>query len=141
MTTRPVTISPDANMIDCAKIMKEKKIGSLIVKKDSRFIGILTEQDMVRRAILHNKDPLDTKAKDIMSTDVILDIFAAIKSMGDYDVRHLPVVDDGKLLGLITMKDILKVQPDLFEILIEKFDLAEESRKPINRIGKKRWSL
>ncbi|MBI2660295.1 CBS domain-containing protein, partial [Candidatus Woesearchaeota archaeon] len=50
------------------------------------------------------------------------------------NIRHLPVVDKGKMVGLLTIKDILKIEPSLFELLVEKFELREETRKPIDRI-------
>jgi len=59
------------------------------------------------------------------------DIFEAIRIMRDYDFRHLPVKHDGKIVGLITLKDILKIEPDLYEIMVEKIQLREEERKPI----------
>ena len=59
------------------------------------------------------------------------DIYDALKVMRDFNVRHLPVLDKGKFLGFLTIKDILKIQPQLFEIIVEKFELREESRKPV----------
>ena len=77
--------------------------------------------------------------KEFMATKLVtftedMDIFEALAVMRDYEVRHLPVVDEGRLLGLVTMKDILKIEPDLFDILVEKMEIAEESRKPINTL-------
>ena len=52
--------------------------------------------------------------------------------MRDMNIRHLPVTDGSKMLGLLTLKDILKIEPQLFDLLVEKFELREEARKPIN---------
>ncbi|MBD3318381.1 CBS domain-containing protein [Candidatus Woesearchaeota archaeon] len=142
MTMRPVVVEPKKNLVHCAKLMAARHIGSLIVKDGDRFAGIITEQDMVRRAIAHNLNPEKTEVEKVMTTDVVLahpnmDIVQAMNIMRDYDVRHLPVVDNGRLLGLVTVKDILKIEPDLFDILVEKFEIAEASRKPINNpVGK-----
>ena len=54
--------------------------------------------------------------------------------MRDNNIRHLPVVENNEMVGLLTIKDILKIEPDLFDLIVEKFELKEENRKPINRI-------
>ena len=136
MTVKPVVVGPERDLIACAKLMRQKRVGSLIVKDGHRFVGIVTEQDIVRRGVAKGLNLKKTTINEIMSSDVILgspdmDIFDALGVMRDYEVRHLPVVDEGRLLGLVTMKDILKIEPDLFDILVEKFEIAEESRKPV----------
>jgi signal-transduction protein with cAMP-binding, CBS, and nucleotidyltransferase domain len=60
-----------------------------------------------------------------------MDVFDALQLMKDANVRHLPVMDDNKLVGFITMKDILKVQPHLFENIVDMWALREEDRKPL----------
>jgi len=59
------------------------------------------------------------------------DIFEALRIMRDYNIRHLPVMHQGKFVGLVTLKDILKIEPDLYEIMVEKIELREAERKPI----------
>ena len=70
-------------------------------------------------------------ATDIITTTPEEDIFEALRIMRDYNIRHLPVLHQGKFVGLVTMKDILKIEPDLYEILVEKIELREAERKPI----------
>ena len=74
---------------------------------------------------------METKLLMISPSD---DIYDALIKMRDSNIRHLPVVEHGKMVGLLTLKDILKIEPQLFELLVEKFELREETRKPINRI-------
>ncbi|MBI2559074.1 CBS domain-containing protein [Candidatus Woesearchaeota archaeon] len=62
------------------------------------------------------------------------DIYDALIKMRDSNIRHLPVVENGKMVGLLTLKDVLKIEPSLFELLVEKFELREETRKPIDRV-------
>jgi len=136
MTEQPVTISPDATIKRCAETMARERVGALLVKDKDKLVGIVTERDIVKKVVVTDKKPSAVKAKDIMEKELITispekDIFEAIKKMRDYDVRHLPVVDRGKFLGLITMKDVLKIEPDLFDILVEKLDIREAERKPI----------
>lgn len=142
MTEQPVTISQDLTLKESAQLMAKKHIGALIIKEKGKVLGIMTEKDMVRQAIAKGKNPVKTKAKEIMNTKVNTiepdkDIFEALKIMRDLNIRHLPVVQDKKMVGLLTLKDILKIQPDLFDLMVEKFELREEERKPIYNIGEK----
>ena len=134
MTEQPVTISPTATVRQCAALMLKERVGALLVKNKENLVGIVTERDIVRKVTSKDKKPSSVRAKDIMETELITispekDIFDAIKKMRDYDVRHLPVLDRGKFLGLITMKDVLRIEPELFDILVEKLDIREEERK------------
>ncbi len=116
MTSAPVAVSPEMSVMECAK-----------------------EQDLVRKGLTKDVKPSQMKAKDIMETQLISvgpeeDISDALQVMKDYNIRHVPVMAEGKMVGFITGKDILKIQPDLFEILAEKIQLREEERK-LRRLG------
>ena len=137
MTINPVSINPDTTLLECAKLMSEKHVGAVVVK-DWNSLGILTEQDIVRKAVANGID-VNGKVKNFTEKDLITisphaDIYDALIKMRDNNIRHLPVVDGNEMIGLLTIKDILKIEPQLFEPIVEKFELREESRKPINRI-------
>jgi len=139
MTESPITISANKTLRDAAKLMAKEHVGALLVKEDGNLIGVFTEQDIVRKAVALPGNPSTRKVKEIMEKTVTTiapeaDIFDAIRVMRDYNIRHLPVVSDSKLIGLVTLKDILKIEPDLFDLLVEKFELREESRKPVYRV-------
>ena len=135
MTENPVVVSKETTLQQAAKIMKDNKVGALLVGEEDVLFGIITEQDVVRKAIINAKPSDKTKVFDIMETSLITitpdkDIFEALKNMGENNIRHLPVVNKkGKFIGLITGKDILKVQPQLFELLVDKIELKEEEKK------------
>ena len=136
MTMNPITISAKKTLRDAAKLMKEEHVGSLLVKEEDKITGIITERDIVKKAVAALGNPSLKKVKEVMATDLVTttpdeDIFEAIRIMRDYNFRHLPVKHDGKIVGLITLKDILKIEPDLYEIMVEKIQLREEERKPI----------
>lgn len=135
MTTKPVIASPEMSINACALLMREYDLGSVIIKnKDDELIGIVTEEDMVYKVIADKID-VDNPILDLMTRKVETikpneDIFKALMKMKDYDMRRLPVVDEqNKLMGLITLKDILKIQPQLFDLIVEMIDLREEQRK------------
>jgi|TARA_Y100000310_G_scaffold216244_1_gene217264 signal-transduction protein with cAMP-binding, CBS, and nucleotidyltransferase domain len=137
MTINPVSVNADITLLKCAKIMSEKHVGSVVVK-DWNSLGILTEQDIVRKAVAKGVD-VNQKVKDFTETKLITippdrDIYDALIKMRDNNIRHLPVVENNEMVGLLTIKDILKIEPELFDLIVEKFELREESRKTINRI-------
>jgi len=139
MTINIVSVSQDTTLTECAKIMKDARVGAVIVKKDGDSVGILTEKDMVRKVIAQGVDVNIEKVKDFMESKLITiepgaDIYDALIKMRDNNIRHLPVFGNGGMVGFLTIKDILKIEPQLFDIIVEKYELREESRKPINRV-------
>jgi len=139
MTERPIYVAASCSLLECAKIMSSEHVGSLIIKEVDTLKGVVTEQDIVRKAVALGLDTLKTSVADVMETRLYTispndDIYDALVIMKDFNIRQLPVIDGKKLVGLLTMKDILKIEPQLFDLLVEKFELREESRKPINRI-------
>jgi signal-transduction protein with cAMP-binding, CBS, and nucleotidyltransferase domain len=134
MTLHPVTVSKDTTLKQCADIMNDKHVGSLLVEDKGKIIGIVTEQDMVRKGIAALLDPAKTPISKVMETELMTigpekDLYEALTIMRDHNIRHLPVLDKGKFVGFMTIKDILKIQPQLFEIIVEKFEIREEGRK------------
>jgi CBS domain-containing protein len=137
MTRKPISVTPDTTVKDCALLMQEKGIGSLVVKNGDVLEGYITEQDIVQQIVAKSKDASKVKANSIMDKRVATihpkaDILDALRKMHELKVRQLPVIDaenNNKLVGLLTLNDILHVQPQLFEILEEKLPLQEEVRK------------
>ena len=139
MTTKPISITSDASLEQCAKIMAKNHVGALVIKDNHKSIGLITEQDIVRKVVAKGINPLTKKVKDFMEKKIktissSADIYDALIIMRDSNIRHLPVVDNGKMAGLLTLKDILKIEPSLFDLLVEKFEIREGTRKPISRI-------
>ena len=106
-------IRPDDSVFDALQRMADKGIGALLVMDGDAIIGILTERDYARKIILRGRTSALTLVRDVMTTSVMF-----VKSthtseecmaiMTDYRLRHLPVVDHGKLLGLISIGDLVK---------------------------------
>jgi signal-transduction protein with cAMP-binding, CBS, and nucleotidyltransferase domain len=136
MTARPVSVEPDLTIEECARVMLTNHVGSLVIQKARKLMGIITEQDIVRKVVAKKMNPAKTRVKDVMVLDIITaepsdDIYDALVLMRDNNIRHLPVVHKGRLVGYLTIKDVLKIQPQLFEIIVEKFELREEQNKPL----------
>jgi signal-transduction protein with cAMP-binding, CBS, and nucleotidyltransferase domain len=137
MTEKPITVSPGITIQECAKIMSEQHVGALLVKKNGSLLGIITEQDIVRKSVINNDKPSVRKALDVMEKEMHTiepekDIFEALVKMKERNIRHLPVVASSRMIGLLTLKDVLKIEPQLFDLLVEKFEIRESERKPIN---------
>ncbi|GIU69720.1 MAG: hypothetical protein KatS3mg002_0956 [Candidatus Woesearchaeota archaeon] len=134
MTNKPVVADKDASLKEAANIMLQNNVNSLLITESDKAIGIITDEDLVRKVIAKGLDPRKTKIKDVMETELITispekDIYDAMKIMRDHNIRQLPVIEKNKLVGFLTAKDILKIQPELFDIYIERYELREEERK------------
>jgi len=120
------TTTHEASVQNAAKTMTKYRIGSLIVTKNGRLVGIVTERDILSKVVAKGKDPRKTKIKSIMVTDVVLakpnmDIEEAAKIMIKYKIKKLPIVEGNQLIGIITASDIVSAQPVLMKRLSELF--------------------
>lgn len=113
MVTDLVTISPNTSIYDAAKKMRDGKIGSIIVTKNSKVVGIVTERDLVRRVLAEYRDPQTISINNIMTTQVITispeaNIADSAHLMRKKGIRRLTVQQEGKLVGIITTNDLIK---------------------------------
>ena len=111
MTPNVVSVQPDDNLITAAQTMRENEIGDLLVLEGGELYGIVTDRDIVVRAIADGLDPQATAVKDIASTQVKVispdaDIDDALDIMREETVRRLPVVEDGRVVGIISLGDL-----------------------------------
>ncbi len=137
MTKRPVTASPDETIQECAKRMSRQEVGSLVIEKKGTLLGIVSEKDIVERVVAQGKNPAEVKASEVMSKNLVTitpdkDIYDAILLMSNEEIRKLPVVDGKKLVGYLTTKDVIKIEPALFDIFYGRIEeLREEGKKPL----------
>jgi CBS domain-containing protein len=108
-----VSISPMTTVIDALKLMSEKDIGSVVVMEGEKYIGIITERDYSRKVALKGKSSTDTKVSDIMSTDLPAvspqdSIEHCMEIMSDKNIRYMPVFENNKIVGIISMSDVVK---------------------------------
>jgi len=119
----------------CAKKMLENSVGNVIIKENNSLKGIITEKDFVEKVIALGKDPKTLRAQDIMEKNLKtitpdVDIQDAMQKMIKEGIRRLPVVDTkGQLIGILTHRDILKLQPSLFDIFVENIKIKDSIRK------------
>ena len=127
MKGNPFTVKPKTSVKDVAIIMREKGIGNCIVVKD-KPLGIITESDIIKKVVAENLRASNVNVEEIMSSPIIvIDPYApleeAMKTMLKCNIRRLPVVEKGKLIGIITNKDISRISPILHEISREWYDI------------------
>jgi predicted transcriptional regulator len=124
--------------MDAVKIMNQHGIGCLVVMKNGSPIGIVTERDLLKKVLAESKNPKKIRVKEIMSKPLIvgkpdIKIEEVFKLMFERKIKKLPIVEDGKLLGLVTFTDLLRVQPQLIKVVKElthqhSLKKAEEER-------------
>ncbi|MEM0466655.1 MAG: CBS domain-containing protein [Candidatus Thermoplasmatota archaeon] len=133
MKTNPVIVKATATVFEAARHMKQKKIGNVIVVENKQPIGILTESDILRKVVAEGKDSDKVLVEEVMTTPVIvtdpyISIDQAMKLMGKSNIRRLPVVEDNKLIGIITLRDIARISPTFHEIMREWNDITPQER-------------
>jgi CBS domain-containing protein len=107
------SIDPDATVLEALRLMAEKNIGAVLVMREGKIVGILSERDYARKVVLKGKTSVETRVKEIM-TDKVLVVHAdnnvedCMALMTSSHVRHLPVLDGDRLAGLLSIGDIVK---------------------------------
>lgn len=135
MTRNFASIKPFSSLIDAAKEMVKKRVGSLVVMDEKKLKGIITERDIIWAMIKKSKRDLSSiKVEDIAKRKVYTikpgaDLTLALQKMKDTGYRRLPVLVKDEVIGVLTLKDILRVQPDLFESAQDILSIKEESEK------------
>jgi CBS domain-containing protein len=118
-------VSPDTTVIDALNQMAEKRIGALLVLKEGQIAGIVSERDFVRRIASKNKCELDRPVEEVMTREVVTispdeNIETCMAIMTEKRIRHLPVVEGGKIAGLVSIGDVVKAIITSHEFTIEQ---------------------
>ena len=106
------TVAPDVNVLDATKLMNQHRIGALLVVQDGQVLGMFTERDVLTRIVAVSRDPASTKVREVMTTPVAYCTpESSLEECGDIftarHIRHLPVLSDNELKGVITSGDVL----------------------------------
>src|SRR5271157_779313 len=107
------SISPDATVFEAIQLMDDKNVGVLPVVDNSRLIGIISERDYTRKVILKGLSSKDTRVRDIMTREVLTaspsdSIADCMRVMTEKRVRHLPVLEGTKMIGIVSIRDVMK---------------------------------
>ena len=119
------SVTPNSLVIDAIKMMNEKEVGALLVIENDNLVGIMSERDYTRKVILNNRSSSETNVNEIMTSDLkIVNSSQTINEcmiiMSNNHIRHLPVVDNNKIIGLLSVIDVLKNIVAEKEFIIEQ---------------------
>ncbi len=133
MTRNFIFAKPDILVLNAVKLMVKHKIGSLLITEKGLLKGILTEKDILW-ALNKKNDLSDTRAIDICTKKITTirpsaDVYQAMKVMKKAKFRRLPVTVNKRVIGYLTLKELLKIQPELFEIVHEGQSIREHKEK------------
>ena len=129
MTADPSSIGASASVVEAARIMREEHIGSLLVTDDEKLVGMITDRDITTRVVAEAADPNRMSVGDVYSRDLISvesdkDLEEALQLMARHQVRRLPVVENGGLVGIVAQADIALGETEktgeLFEAISER---------------------
>jgi len=123
-----LSIEPDCSVYDALEVMENKNVGALLVMKGGKLLGLLSERDYARKIILKNRSSKGTKVKEVMSTQVICvglhhNARDCMRLMTNKKIRHLPVVEDGVVHGVISIGDVVRSVIDDLGYEIEHLEL------------------
>jgi len=107
------SVAPTASVLDAVRKMNDARIGALLVLEDERPVGIFTERDVLTRVVDQKRDPGDTPIADVMSTEVVAvkpntTVDEAMAVITERRCRHLPVIEDGRLRGMVSIGDLTR---------------------------------
>ena len=115
MTHPLATCAPDANVTDVAATMRDRDIGDVLIVEDGKLRGIVTDRDLTLQALTGQDDPRQTPIRKYMSTKVVTgepawDLDQVTSVMAKHQIRRLPIVQDGKLVGIISLGDVARYE-------------------------------
>ncbi len=107
------SIGPDASVYEALQLMAEKNLGALVVLDDGELAGIMSERDYARKVILLDRESRETSVREIMTGEVITvsprtTVSDCMALMTEHHIRHLPVIEDGSLSGVVSIGDVVK---------------------------------
>ncbi len=121
------TIGPDATVYDALELLSDANVGALVVVKDDKVCGIVSERDYARKIVLKRRDSRHTTVADIMTAEVRTvttheSVADCMETITERHIRHLPVVEDEKLIGIISVGDVVKAVMAEQEFLIQQLE-------------------
>lgn len=125
--SRVFSVKPTSSVLEALRLMADKNIGAVLVMSADKVTGILTERDCVRKLELAGKTGKETIVSEIMTRDVLYveagqSLEECMAVMIDKNIRHLPVYENGKLLGLLSVRDVLKEVVDYQKFVITQLE-------------------
>jgi CBS domain-containing protein len=123
-------VAPNTSILEALRLMASKEIGFLVVLDGTNLVGVVSERDYARRVVLQGKASSDTPVRDIMTRDIVSvglghTIPECMALMNQHGVRHLPVIDSGAVIGVLSVRDLLREIVEHHEQVIRNLDLEK----------------
>jgi CBS domain-containing protein len=120
-------VAPDSTVLSAIQLMSDKNVGALLVMEGEKLVGLISERDYTRNVVLKGKSSKGTPVREIMTTDVTCvtpehSVEKCLQIMTDERIRHLPVLEDGKVVGIISIGDLVKWIISAQNALIDQLD-------------------
>lgn len=120
-------VAPEATVLDALTMMAEHNIGALLVMSEGQMVGIVSERDCIRKVELKGKSSKDTRVREIMTSNVIIvecsqPLEECMSLMIDKNIRHLPVYDGDELMGLLSVRDVLKEVIEVQQMMLSQLE-------------------
>ncbi len=141
MTRDPLIIKPDTNLLECTKKMVKKKVGSLLIVDEKKLVGFISRQDILWALVKKSKEDLSSikaieiSPKKIATIKPSSTIKETLSKMKKLKFDRLPVLQEGQLVGMVTVRDILNFSPEYYPELEEFAQIREETQK-LKRVKK-----
>ena len=134
MVTKVAVLDGDASVKKAAEIMAQEDFSAVIVTTDEKANGIVTERDILKRIVVEDKNSKKTRVKEIMSSPLVTiepgtSLEEAAHIMFEKKIKNLPVIHENRLVGLISLQDICKLQPEVLRLLRETMETPKNLKK------------
>jgi CBS domain-containing protein len=111
MTQNPRSVRPDDSVVEAARVLRDENVGSLPIVEGDRLVAIVTDRDIAIRVVAEGRDPSSVPVQEIASRDPVTaestsDLDVALQAMARHQVRRLPVVEEGRLVGILAQADV-----------------------------------
>ena len=121
------SIAPDATVLDALNMMAEHNIGALLVMSDGEMVGIISERDCIRKVDVKGRNAKDTQVKEIMTSNVVTleashPLEECMSLMIEKNFRHLPVCEGKELLGILSVRDVLKEVIEVQQLMLSQLE-------------------
>lgn len=132
MAKKLVTTTPNMTVVNAAKLMKKNSVGALAIMNKGQLVGIITDGDILKRVIATGKNPAKVKLSEIMSQNPVCvspddDLYTVSKLMNEKHIKRVFVKENGRLIGYLSERDLLRIQPGLLDVLMEKLRIVQPS--------------
>ena len=138
MVKEVITIDENSTVKEAAEVMNKFEIGCLIAIRKEKAMGIITERDLLKRVVAEAKAANKTKVKEVMSSPLVvvepsMELEEAVKLMFQMKIKKLPVVESKRLVGLVTLTDIARFQPQMITIL-KQLTMRQATPKSMKKV-------